>query len=1494
MYSINDLARAVFAYMVRTADAKRNLKTYLEPYLRPEFLDKAEGGINFDAVLKGLDAPSDAALEDIVDIFIDEKQGPELRALLEAHAEKKYGEKASEWISSREVPEGADKELLNKMVKDFVPLARKHIFEFLRHKMMEWIRKNEKEIPTEKEKIPEIEIPPEHEVEQEAIDKHKWEEGLIEDVYKMLDRQVPSEKERVILKLILNDMFLTVPPKTLVEIAQKLKLSKSWIQVYATRLKNLMVLFLKDKDLNKTFLEEGGMARKEIEIPPYEETFKIPDNVKEFKKYVDDKLGPKTTEGTKKILLLLSEGKNIATVVSESKETLTNVRVVKHRYFDPWYEEWYENKIEEVRKAGETIMNMTAETVRVPYKTPEERSKEKPWPWKKKEEPEKPYQKPEEKEKEKSDEVEKEAMKAHKAIVSRGMARGDMVVTITFSAEYDNGDVLTGKRDPKKDKPEFRYEKFEANMNESRMYGKVNRSVNYTFKQRINEDGSFMGSPDSMIEIDGVVQSGDNHELQVQLDKYVEDKIKSEGMLPHGHFSTVYVNDKTKKKYMGVRKFHEAYRGLMTEDKVHKNRLQGWKKLQIRKKMGPAVERSEEEKTKKALFLLREDLKAEKVKKTEAQDAKKIEELKRKISELEVALKSHHEDTQEVEDIIEEEMKHRKPSEEIVQTAAIIPIMADDEETEIIAEINTHVATEGLPPPQSNEVKNLVELFKEYKQAWPSKWLEPKDLNVLARTLRRAALHILEIEHDKINKLKMTPEERNTKIKEIEAKHRDDLDKAWKDFQKVPADLKFRRDRFKLLREKDFEDLAKRKNTTWVDNDSVIEGVMNNVQRALKEPLKDSPDDKGESVQILEKNKYRSLEAFLEEDLSGLHTLGEALEHASLDKPADSAELAKINEHYSASKKRFDFLTKTFGELTKKKEDQPQDHEEDSKQIEEIREELPSLGHKVRTMEKYLPDYKKIAALGAAETALAATDYFASLYSFLTRILWFRESPIIKCADSAELDVHNLNTKRASAVHAINKLASKNIFAKSSIKAGIAETRGMLKKFIEAYSPEEHPEVTAYDTFVDGPYLVAAEGDFERARIKAIFPEAEMAAAERIVQDLGAMKGKKTKGLGGVAKAELDKILKNVAEVFKEGFSKERIEALAKRDKMPFDKANVRLKKLEDAVAHQALSEFILKWKKIKEQGGRMDKEKSPLGNRPGHHYDEIGRFVESHLPEIFELSPTDSNLPTEPSRGIPTPKEIREKIEKEFTIQHPHFTPDEKEKLDEEGKKDEERSLKEDFYGSEGGGGKKKKGRAKPAKVPPPSGTHENLKDSIIHIFNKDPQYIVLTTLAMYTKRIRDVIRELPEDEYLEVDAVIDAMVSSLKNLYFTIKNLKIEPSAGMLQPPPGAPKFTGQPDVTINNLKEAEKAFDKIVAIYDEINHYIAPDEIGVPPESLKHQPKVNQYLPRGLMEWMDFFQKHEKRARDMGLPMSFRVAGRFTLVGAEPLTEKEAFTQ
>jgi hypothetical protein len=1476
MYSIDDLARVVFGYIVRTADAKRNLKTYLAPYIRPEFLDK----INFDAIFNGIGEISlgskEIILEDIVDEYINARKGPELRSLLQAHARYKFGDRARDLVDSKEYLQGADKELLEKMVKEFVPLARKHIFEILRRQTLLWLKRHEREVPTEHEKMPEHAVLPEHEEEERMKERHKWEEGLIEDVNHVINEKVPKEK-RAIYKIILDDMFINQSPLTIPQIAEKTKLSVGTIHGYKTDLIQILAEYLTERGLGGTFLEEGGMARKEIELPPYEETFKNSDNVKEFKEFVKDKKSSKMSEATQKVLNLFAEGKAVSEIETATGVAYHTIHKIKSEFFNPWYKEWYESKVEEIRHAGE-IMNITADVVRIPYKKPEEKPGERSWPWKK--EP-KPYQKPEEKKEEETVEEEKEAMKSHKAIVTRAIASGDLTVIITFSAEYDNTDVLMGRKDPKKDPCHFRYEKYSVNLNESRMFGKVRRSVNYVFSQRLNDDGSFVGSSDSKIEIDGVVQHGHDNELQVQLDKYTEEKIKPEGMFPHKYVGTRYINDKTKKKYVGVRNFVESFRGLLVEDTIHKTRVKNWHELQLRKQTGPKVKETEVDKINEALFFLQQDLKTEQAKKSESHDIKKIEELKRKISELETALKGHKEDNQEIEDIINEEMKQRKPDEEIYVKAQLL------EPIEVTAFI------ESLPPSENESVKNLIALFKEYKQDWPSKWLEPKDLDILARTLRRAAINMLETEHKNLKELKMTPEERNTKIRAIEAKHREDMDKALKDFEKVPDDLKARRDKFKEGNPEDYEALAKRKNLTWVGNTSVIEEVMAKVQRALKEPVKETLDDKGESVLMLEKSKYRSLEAFLEQDLNGLDTLGQALEHASLEpKAPEPVLLEKINSEIARSKEKMGFLTKTLAEMAKNENKELP--AEEVEVIEDVRKEIPTTEHHLRKMESVLKDLKNIPALGAAEAALAKVEYFAGLYSLLSRILWFRETPILKCAseEGSNLDLHKLNILRSEAVQAIGMLAEKNIFDKSYIKTGIEKSKSRLKKFISAYNPETSVEAS-YDSLMNSPYrIVAAAEDLEHARTKMIFPGDEMAKAEHMIQELAGLKGKRTKGLAGVARAELDKIIRNVSEVFKEGFSNERIEALAKRDKLPFDKASVRLKKLEDMVAQQALSEFILKWQHIKERGGRFEKERSPLGNKPGHVYNEMGRFVESHLPQLFELSPIEGDLPKEPSRGIPTPKEIRERIEQEFMAQHPHFKEHE-ETLTEKEKVEEALSLKEDFYGADGGGGKRKKGRKKPAKNPPPSGTHENLKDSILQVFDKDPRYIVLTVLAMYSKRIRDLVKNLPDDEYIDVDSVIDAMVSSLKNLYFTILNLHVEPSASAMRlPPEGAPKFSGMPDIPINNLKDANRVFDKIKGIIDEINFYIAPDTVGVPPESFKDLSKseaARRYLPRGLVEWGAFFQKQEKQAMDLGLSMGFRVANRFTLM--EPVSEKDA---
>ena len=127
------------------------------------------------------------------------------------------------------------------------------------------------------------------------------------------------------------------------------------------------------------FVEEEGLTKKEIEIPPYNEVLKNPENMKEFKKYIKDYLEPKTrdfSEKSKRAIDLFLEGKSVNDIASELEMSAISIRSIKNRYLDQWYEEWYENKVEEVRKVGETFMSITADTVKVPYKTPEERAKE--------------------------------------------------------------------------------------------------------------------------------------------------------------------------------------------------------------------------------------------------------------------------------------------------------------------------------------------------------------------------------------------------------------------------------------------------------------------------------------------------------------------------------------------------------------------------------------------------------------------------------------------------------------------------------------------------------------------------------------------------------------------------------------------------------------------------------------------------------------------------------------------------------------------------------------------------------------------------------------------------------------------------------------------------------------------------------------------------------------------------------------------------------------
>jgi hypothetical protein len=1652
--------------MVREGDAGRNFKKYLGTYVRPEFID----AINFVALFKSLPIATyideEDIYQDVVDRFIDRRKGGEVRALLEGHADSAFGEGAGELVGTRNL-RVEDKGTLKKMVEKLTPLLVEYIKTDFKQGFQEWLRRQKREKSVED--FPEVGVPPEHEVEQAIRDSQSWENGLIDDVLGEIESKVP-EKKRALSLVILKDMFLSPTPKTLNQIEAEFKLSHGTVHAAKVELTKILAKYLTDRGLGGKFLEEGGLAREEIELPPYRETFSDPDNVKEFKSFVGNKYSPRTEETTKEVVELFGEGKSVAEIMQGQKYTKKVVDNAKQRYFDKWYKEWYEGKVEKIRKAGENMTNqvpsmpymkvgevgLTAVTVRVPYE---------------KVVPKKPG------EPETETEVQ-EAMKSHKAIVVRGLARGDMIVTITFSAEYDNGDLLAGKKNPG-DPAHFRFEKFEAEMDESRMFGRVERSVNYMYTQRLNDDGTFMGTFDSRVKLDGKLVPSDKNELQKLLDGYMDNKVKPEGMLPHGHFSTIYVNDKTKKKYVGVRKFVEAYRGILTEDKVHKDRTHSWERLQVKKKMGPMM-RTEEEKVKRTLFFYREELKKEEAKRDNKQDKDKIKEYTSLISDLEETLKSlKKDDLDEHEDLIVKEMRHRmevvRQDLESEQTKG--PEERDehlmkeyrDEMEELkseIEEFSSHQASfedreafkffpktkngdveklealfkkynqkwpdrwlnprdmgflaktireaidssfndrmkqeiskgemsqaqvsnktreiqeemksdmehaaklfkavpgdlkvrlkelretapeqaktfeqsgqdlawvdspdavitkveealtprGGFPPPEHENVKALEAIFKKYGQAWPSKWIDPKELEVLARTIRKGMVDFVSDQtvelKRKVKEKDITSETMEEQVKKMQKEQKADLESLSGLFDAVAEDLKSRLEQFKKSQPEKYRGMEHRNNVSWVSTPSAITEALAKVHKIFKEPVPVVVEDKSDSITMLEEGRYRSLEAFLEANLSGMHSLGQVLEDAPLQEVAPNpAIVQRINREIAKTKESKAEVQKILEELAKSEE-----KAEDIKEIEKMRREVPTLERHILKMERGLETFKKIPALGAAEVLLASVDMFSPLYGYLTRILWFHEKPLIRCAEDKG-DLGNLESLRSQAVHAVNKLASKNIFAKASIKAGITEVRTRLNKFIKAYNPEETEaapaesgSVLSYDSFYSSIYRVSAEGDLERARVQMIFPADELTKAEQMIHALSNSDEKKVQILAPTAKTELDTIIKNVTQVYKEGFSTDRIRALADREKIPFDKAKVLLKRLEDAVAKQALSEFILKWQNLREQKGRKEKERSPLGNRPGKEYEEMNRFVETHIPEVLELAPSQDDLPEDPERGVPTPKEIRERIEHAFTMKKPMFKDEERltaelGKLQDELKTETEPSkiesikrqmadiklklkspaemdlgweemvnqaLREDFYGGGGSGGGGGKSRAKAIKPPPPSATHENLMESVVRIFDKSPKYIVLTTLSMYAKRVRDHIKELGDGEYLDPDAVVDALVSSLKNLYSTILKLNITPSSTAMKVPPSAPgkiptlkpgQAGGMPDIPINNLKEAEHVFDHLVAIYKEINHYIAPDSVGIPSgKSLGEQSKsqaARRFMPHLFMDWLAYYQKQK----------------------------------
>jgi hypothetical protein len=1450
MYGMNDLFQMVVA-VLKEADAKNNLTKYLHTKIRPEFLEK----VKIDSILNPLIHKAEAALghgidgglfkEDLVDMLIDKDVGDELLGLLLSNAKRKGLENKEE---RQAVVHGGvlGPELRKKVVElqdDLGKIAYDFLNKTFQNRMLIWVHEHKKEAPAEQGEGKEPAVLDEKELEKEIREEYSWEEGLIKDVLALINEKVNKEHQAM-YKLILKDRFLVENKKSLEDIANRVQMSTKSVELHEKKLAEMLKVFFKAQGLGPKF----DPSEKEIEIPPMEEILKIEENKKDFKDFLMDKAGERASEQTRKILEMLTDGKSIGDIVTELDVPRSTVGSIKNRYFDSAYEEWYKDMVEDARKVCARMIQ-AVKTVRVKKElTPEQKEK-------------------------KEKEQEKGVTKVHETMVNQAIEHHRIRVLVSFSANYDN----MSPESEKKEDADFKWIHYEATLNESRRGPEKDDgtrpewSVDYKYSHDLKEDGMIADKGISSLKVDGK-EVAKEHPLTRYIDDHLEKVVLKEGAIPHGKFPVEYVNTKTKKHYHGTHDFLKMYDNIVVPDTAHENRLLEEQRFKTKKQLGPSLDVGE----KAEIHELIKDLEHQNKSEDDPENKRRIKDHIQQLKDL-LEMKGGK-DLDEIEDIINQEKLIRKPTEvhsmDYDQLGIEVETSVDYDTVELLrghtkfatvfddASFYDEIPSDTLiykmatvfPGPQSEGAKVMLDLFKGYgltSKPNPSLWLVPSDLIVLAKSLRSLIEAKLQKEMKAKKPKGMGKEEFQEDLKRIEGLYKKEVEDARKHFPAFIEDLKTRRDKFEQDNAKEFAEWSKGKNLSWVDNESEVEKLTSRIKDELGKTPTFEKEQKEPGIKMLEKTKWNSLQGFLRASQHGFITLGNTLKKAPLEPGLSKETTDQLRQNFVDMNKEYMDLRKTIRELVK------EETAEEKKQLLDFETEVVGLSKDLQFLEGTIKSGGKVPAILAAEALKAYSAYFSRLYSIYSGILWFKEkysekeeepaappSPEEKKKNFQSQEIE-MNRLKDSIVQQSKDVAETDLKAKDSIKTSVARMRASLTKFIEGMRDlgKLRPEAA----------VTSAEDDSYEKRLKEyIFPGHLLQEAEGVIKKLRDHRKEAVEP----AEKEFKEIVHNILTAFKdkERFE-EKTEEVAKKKGITKEKAAIQLKKHEEALAKAAIDTFILKWSEIDVQGEK--KEKSPLGNKHHTEYDRIGKYVKDHLPDLYKhASPEKENLP---KPGIATPKEIRETIEHLWTLER-EPTPEELTKL---------YKLEGDKLFGGGGGGGGKSGRPKAPKAPVPSAVYETIKDDIGKLItHKSAEDVVLTVMALYTKRVRDAMKGLKEGEYLDVGDIIDGFVYLLKNIQNMIGNLNTHPSARGIESPRhgiGAPSMSGTPDIPIDNYKETVALFDKIKDIYEEINHYIAPDKVGVPPESLKNLSKatIRKYLPRGMVEWAQWFSENEGKA-------------------------------
>jgi len=608
------------------------------------------------------------------------------------------------------------------------------------------------------------------------------------------------------------------------------------------------------------------------------------------------------------------------------------------------------------------------------------------------------------------------------------------------------------------------------------------------------------------------------------------------------------------------------------------------------------------------------------------------------------------------------------------------------------------------------------------------------------------------------------------------------------------------------------------------------------------------------------------------------------------------------------------------GEIDKLLEKQGQGAEkitkDDKAELERIKTELDSLEPELkditRSLNRFLPSSP---ATHMMETIKSFVKYFESLYNTLSKTVTFKEKyepwyEPVRASDDEVLEVEAAEKKeppsKEELVVKLNKLkgvvvqdsmdvAKIDIKHDKEIKSALDSLKAAIRDFLKIFYDESGPFRAEYITRyaadeketalmkkikdkekevkdADGTKKEKAQDELddlyaELRQIKLVnfrIPEDQRYNARKVIEKMKGSDNNKVKEAAGAAEKAWDGLVEEMTDAYNKGFTGKQVEALAdkkypdiKNRKSAYKKAGEELLKHQEALSHAIVEDFILRWDKFRkdmEEYGSEDKTKKEFNVDKDSH---IATTVKHTIPDLFKQTPPADEEEFEiPTPGKPTPKHIREMIEREFTSEK---------ELSHEDLVDLYKSeLKSGEGEGGGGGGKGKSKRKKVIRPNPPSYSGDLVRRETVDLFNKTTkgEEIIDDVVVSYLSRVKDQFDKMGPDEYMDPQKVLNHVRTVLLTFYNGMKKLKVFPSYKIELPPPGAPPYSGSPDIAMDSLKDAEDFLKKFTEAVEEINWYLETEKLTLP--TLKYdrptewgkpggKGKDERWLPFGFVDWL-----------------------------------------